>query len=206
MPVADITGSMTALAAILMALLRRERTGRGDVIDISMQVAAMAWLLNVTGPVFAGNRAPVVKEERSFGGYAFLQTCECADGRYVALGGVEHKFVENFLNAVGRPDLIPAACGPNGPGQVPVIAALKALFLTRTRDAWVDRAAGKGLAFAPVLDLREAFAQPQVAARGMLMRDDGSLPRIGSPVKYRDEPGEPDLRLPGLGEHSGDYR
>ena len=200
MPVADLAGSMTALAAVLMALLRRERTGMGDYIDISMMDATMAWLPNVTGPVFAEDRAPVVKEERSFGGYAFFQTYECADRRHVALGGVEHKFVENFLHAVGRADLIPAACGPNGPGQAPVIAALTALFRTRTRDDWVDWAKDKDLAFAPVLDLKEAFAQPQVAARGMLVRDAEGMLHIGNPVKYRDEPGEPDLRLPGLSD------
>lgn len=206
MPVADIAGSMTALAAILMALLRRERTGRGDHIDISMQDATMAWLPNVTGPVFAEGRAPVVKDERSFGGYAFFAIYECADGRHVALGGVEHKFVANFLNAVGRPDLIAAATGPNGLGQAPVKVALRALFLTRTRDEWVDWAKGRDLAFAPVLDLKEAFDQPQVSARQMLLHDDGGNPHIGTPVKYRDEPGRPDLRLPGLDEHGPAYR
>ena len=53
MPVADMAGSMTALAAILMALLRRGQTGRGNFIDISMQGATMAWLPNVTKSVFA---------------------------------------------------------------------------------------------------------------------------------------------------------
>ncbi|MFN0116467.1 MAG: CaiB/BaiF CoA transferase family protein [Paracoccaceae bacterium] len=199
MPVADMAGSMTALAAILMALLRRASTGRGDYIDISMMDATMAWLPNVTGPVFAENRAPVVKEERSFGGYAFFSIYECADGRHVALGGVEHKFVANFLTAVGRPDLIPAATGPNGRGQEPVREALRAVFLTKTRDEWAVWASGQDLAFAPVLDLHEAFAQPQVAARGMLMRDDQGNPHIGNPVKYREEPCAPDLRLPRLG-------
>jgi crotonobetainyl-CoA:carnitine CoA-transferase CaiB-like acyl-CoA transferase len=124
----------------------------------------------------------------------------------VALGGVEHKFVENFLNAVNRPDLIPAATGPNGPGQAPVKAALRDLFLTRTRDDWVEWARGRDIAFAAVLDLKEAFDQPQVAARQMLLRDEGGNPHIGTPVKYRDEPGQPDLRLPALDEHGPQYR
>jgi len=204
MPVADITGSMTALCAILMALLRREKTGRGDYIDISMQDATMAWLPNVTGPVFAENRAPRVKEERSFGGYAFYAIYETADGRHVALGGVEHKFVGNFLNALGRPDLVPAACGPNGPGQDPVKQALGEIFRTRTRDAWEEWARGRDLCFAPVLDLKEAFARPQIAERGMLIHDPEGNPHIGTPIKYREEPGSPDLRLPKPGEHGPD--
>jgi crotonobetainyl-CoA:carnitine CoA-transferase CaiB-like acyl-CoA transferase len=204
-PVADLAGSLTALSAVLMALLRREKTGRGDYIDISMQDATMAWLPNVTGPVFAENRAPVVKHERSFGGYAFFSIYRCKDGRHVALGGVEHKFVQNFLTAVGRADLILAATGPNGPGQEPVKAALRDLFLTKTRSEWEAWAADKDLAFAPVLDLKEAFDQPQVAARGMLVRDAEGSFHIGNPVRYRHEPGEPNLRLPDLGQHNGLY-
>lgn len=204
MPVSDIVGAMAALSAILMALLRREKTGRGDYIDISMQDATMSWLPNVTGPVFAEGRAPQVQQERSFGGYAFYAIYETADLRHVALGGVEHKFVENFLNAVDRPDLIAAACGPNGPGQQPVKDALTRIFATRTRDQWEDWAKGRDLCFAPVLDLKEAFDRPQIAARDMALRDPQGNPHIGTPLKFRDEPGQPDLRLPGLGEHGPD--
>ncbi len=204
MPVADLAGSMTALAAILMALLRREKTGQGDYIDISMQDATMAWLPNVTGPVFAENRAPEVKNERSFGGYAFFSIYECADMRHVALGGVEHKFVENFLNAVDRRDLIAAATGPNGPGQRPVKQALAEIFRGKTRAEWEDWAQGRDLCFAPVLDLKEAFARPQIAARTMLLHDAEGSPHIGTAVKYAQEPGEPNLRLAALGEHTGE--
>ncbi len=204
MPVADLAGSMTALSAILMALLRREKSGRGDYIDISMQDATMAWLPNVTGPVFAENRPPVVKQERSFGGYAFFSIYQTADARHVALGAVEHKFVENFLNGVDRPDLIAAACGPNGPGQEPVKAALAQIFATKTRAQWEAWAQGRDLCFAPVLDLKEAFYQPQVTARGMLLHDPDGNPHIGNPVKYASEPAVLDLRLPALGEHTAE--
>ena len=202
MPVADLAGSFTALAAILMALLRREKTGQGDYIDISMQDATMAWLPNVTGPVFAENRAPDVKNERSFGGYAFYAIYKTADNRHVALGGVEHKFVENFLNAVNRPDLILAACGPSGPGQAPVKQALTTIFCTKSRAEWEEWSQGRDLCFAPVLDLKEAFAHPQIAARAMLLHDADGSPHIGTPVKYAQEPGKPDLRLAALGEHT----
>jgi crotonobetainyl-CoA:carnitine CoA-transferase CaiB-like acyl-CoA transferase len=111
-----------------------------------------------------------------------------------------------ILAAVNRPDLIPAATGPNGPGQEPVRKALAALFLTRTRDAWDDGARGRDLAFAPVLALKEAFDQPQATARGMLLRDAEGNPHVGTPVKYRDEPGQPDLTVPTLDQHGPHYR
>ncbi|WP_421928593.1 CaiB/BaiF CoA transferase family protein [Neoaquamicrobium sediminum] len=202
MPVADMAGSFTALAGILMALIGRQRTGTGDYLDVSMQDSTMAWLANVTGPVFAEDRAPRVKEERSFGGYAFFRPYETSDGRHVVLGGVEHKFVVNLLTALSREDLIPAALGAPGPGQDPVKAFLAETFLTRTRDEWEEWFAGKDVCFAPVLDLHEAFHSEEVRHREMLLRDgDGNL-HIGTPVKYREEPGRLDFAVPSLGEHN----
>jgi crotonobetainyl-CoA:carnitine CoA-transferase CaiB-like acyl-CoA transferase len=200
-PVADALGSMTALAGVLMALLRRETTGRGDTIDISMQDATMAWLPNVVGPVFAENRPPRIKEERSFGGYAFYNLYRTACGGHIALAGVEHKFVTNLLTALNRTDLIPAATGPNGPGQTPVREALAAIFVTRTRTEWEAWFTDKDVCFAPVLDLHEAWTQPQVAARGMLLRDAAGNHHIGNPLHFVEEPARPDLHLPALDEH-----
>ena len=202
MPVSDMAASLMTLSAILMALLRRQATGRGDYIDMSMHDATMAWLPNVTGPVFAENRPPVVKNERSWGGYAFFRAYRTACGRHVALGGVEHKFVINLLTALGREDLIEAACGPPGPGQAPVKAYLAETFATRTRDEWEAWFAGRDVCFAPVLDLKEAFDHPQTAAREMLVRDaEGNL-HIGLPIKFREEPGRLDPALPELGQHT----
>jgi len=202
MPVADMAGSFTALAGVLMALLRREKTGEGDYIDISMQDATMAWLPNVTGPVFAEDRAPRVKDERSFGGYAFFSIYETKDGGHVALGGVEHKFVENLLHALDRADLIPIACGGPGPGQAPVKAFLAETFRSRDRRDWEQWFLDKDVCFAPVLDLHEAFHRPQVAAREMLLRDDEGNLHIGTPIKFRREPGKPRFDLPTLGGHN----
>ena len=204
MPVADMAASLMSLAAILMALLRRETTGQGDFIDMSMQDAVLSWLPNVTGPVFAENRAPDVKNERSFGGYAFFRPYRTADGRHIALGGVEHKFVETLLSALDRPDLIPAAKGPPGLSQQPVKEFLEATFATRTRDEWEAWFEGRDVCFAPVLDLQEAFNRPHVAARDMLVRDGDGNPHIGLPIKFAEEPGHLDPSLPGLGEHTED--
>ena len=200
MPVADMAGSLMALAGILMALLRRQTTGRGDYIDIAMRDATMAWLPNVVGPVFAEGRPPRVKEERSFGGYAFYAVYPTSDGRHIVLGGVEHKFVRTLLPALGRPDLIEPACGPPGPGQEPVKAFLRDVFRSKTRAEWQSWFEGRDVCFAPVLDLREAFDDPQTAARDMVVRDADDNLHIGIPIKFRDEPGRLDGRLPGLGQ------
>ncbi len=202
MPVADLTGSLVALAGILMALYRREATGRGDYVDISMMDSLLSWLPNVTGPVFAEDRAPVVKHERSFGGYAFFATYRTKDDQYVALGGVEPKFVVNFLTALDRPDLIGIATGPNGPPQDPVKAFLRQAFARRTRAEWEEFISNLDVCAAPVLDIREAFHSVQAEARNMLVKDAGGHLHIGLPIKFTDEPGCLVPDLPELGEHT----
>jgi crotonobetainyl-CoA:carnitine CoA-transferase CaiB-like acyl-CoA transferase len=202
MPVADIAGSMVALSGILMALLRRQTTGKGDYLDISMADSLMSWMPNVTGPVFAEDRSPIVKNERSFGGYAFYASYQTKDGGHIALGGVEHKFVENLLSALGRPDLVAIATGPNGPTQGPVKQFLEETFASRTRHEWEGFLAGLDVAAAPVLDLREAFHSPQAENRDMLLRDDDGNLHIGLPIKFSDEPGRFVADLPALGAHT----
>lgn len=206
MPVADVAGSMTALAAILMALLRREKTGKGDVIDISMQDSTMAWLPNVVGPVFAEDRAPITLNERSFGGYAFFSIYETADARHLTLGGVEPKFARNLLTDLGRTDLLEAAISPPGPTQDPIKAFLRETFARETLDHWVTWFESRDICFAPVLNLHEAWHSPQVAARGMLLTDSQGNHHIGTPINYRNEPGQPDLNLPDLDGNGAEIR
>jgi crotonobetainyl-CoA:carnitine CoA-transferase CaiB-like acyl-CoA transferase len=145
-----------------------------------------------------------VKDERSWGGHSFYNLYETADRRWVVLCAVEAKFVRNLLAALGREDLIPVATQPPGSAHAPVKAFLAATFRTRSRDEWEAWMQTRDVAFAPVLDLHEAFQRPQVAARGMLLRDaEGNL-HIGNPIRFRDEPPRIDTRLPALGEHTGE--
>ena len=203
-PVADVTASLLALSGILMALLRRETTGRGDVIDMAMFDATLSWLPNATGAVIGDDRAPVVKHERQWGGGSFYGIYPTSDAKWVVLGGSEHKFVENLLHALGRSDLVADASGPPGPRHKPAQEFLSTTFATRTRDEWEAWFEGRDICFAPLLDLHEAFQRPQVAARRMLERDaEGNL-HLGLPIKFRDEPGTLDPRVPELGEHTAE--
>jgi crotonobetainyl-CoA:carnitine CoA-transferase CaiB-like acyl-CoA transferase len=204
MPVADLMGSLMAFGGILMALLRRERTGLGDYLDVSMQDSILSWLVNVTGPVFAEQRAPVPRHERSFGGAAFFRIYRTRDGQHVTLGGSEMKFARNLLTALQRPDLIPLCELPPGPGQDPVKAFLAETFLQKTRAEWIEWFHGRDVCFAPVLDLKEAFEDPQVAQRAMLLHDEEGLEHIGVPIRYEDEPARPRLALPALGQHTAE--
>jgi crotonobetainyl-CoA:carnitine CoA-transferase CaiB-like acyl-CoA transferase len=199
LPAADMAASLMALSGILMALLRRETTGQGDHLDVAMYDALLAWTPNVMGPPFAESRAPVVKDERSWGGGSFYQLYTTADGQTLALGGAEHKFVENLLNALQRPDLIAAALQPPGPAHAPVRAYLREAFASRTLAAWTEFLNALDVAWSPVRSLHEAVTSPLAAARGMVVEQPAGQRHLGIPIKFRDEPGVLDGRLDELG-------
>lgn len=201
-PAADMAASLMAFSGILMALLRRQQTGRGDFIDIAMLDSLMAWTPNVTGPVFAENRAPHPPHERSFGGNAFYRSYRTKDQRYIALGGSEQKFVVNLLSALGREDLAPLHAQGPGPHQQPLVEFLDQTFAEKSLAAWESFLAEIDVCWAPVLDLHEAFNQPQVRHRRMRWQDAHGNDHIGIPIRFADEPGDAKPCLPSLGEHN----
>lgn len=199
---ADMTASLMALSAILMALYRRHETGKGDFIDMAMFDTLLAWTPNVTGPVFAHDAAPVPKQMRSFGGQAMNRIYETKDGKFVLLGGSEVKFAKNLLDALGRADLLDYAKVEPGEGQKPLIEYFIATFKTKTRVEWEDFLSKIDVCWAPVRTLKDGFADPHTAAREMLLKDEAGNKHIGTPYKFSDEPGAPGLSLPGFGEDS----
>lgn len=201
-PAADMAASMLSFGGIMMALYRREKTGRGDYLDMAMHDSILAWTPNVLGDVFANRRAPIVKHERTFGGSAFYNIYRTRDGKHVVLGAQEIKFVRNLLGELGRLDFVPLAERGPGPHQQPLIDFLRATFATRTQAEWLEWFRGKDVSFAPVNDLRQAFDDPHVQARGMRLVDEQGQEHIGVPIKFRDEPGQPKFKLPRLGEHN----
>lgn len=201
-PVADVTGSMMGLSAVLMALYRRTETGEGDYIDISMHDSLLSWTANALGPVFGEGRAPIPKQERTWGGGSFYRLYETADGKHLALAGRELKFVQTLLDALGRSDLVQLCSGEPGPVEDPVREFLDETFKTKTLAEWGAWLTGKDVAWAPVQDLREAFDDAHVSARQMHLVDGQGFEHVGSPLKFRNEPGEVRFHAPDFGEHN----
>jgi len=202
LPAADMLAAGNALAGVLMALLRRATTGKGDHVDIAMMDGLIAAMPNNYGVPMAERRQPVASDERSWGGNAMYRLYETRDGRFVALGGAELKFAANLLRALGRPDLIELCRLPPGPGQEPVRAFLTGKFRQKTQAEWVAWMADKDVAFAPVNSLREGLDDPQVRARAMVVEDEGGLEHLGIAIQFADEPGRIDFQLPAKGQHS----
>lgn len=204
MPVADMAGSLMAFSGVLMALLKKQQTGKGDYLDISMQDALIAWYPNVMGPPFVENRSPVVKQERSWGGAAFYQIYTTADQHYLTLGGSEIKFVENLLNALQRPDLIDLCKQPPGEVQQPVKDFLATTFAAKPMAYWQAFLAEIDVCWSPVRSLNEAIRDPHLQQRDMLLQDEQGSYHLGIPIKYRNEPGQVNFNLPEFGQHTSE--
>jgi crotonobetainyl-CoA:carnitine CoA-transferase CaiB-like acyl-CoA transferase len=203
-PFADIAAGLQGLAGVLMALLKRGETGRGDYVEVAMLDALLAATPNVLGPVFAEHRAPNPKAERTTGGAAFYRLYDTKDGRQVALAGQEAKFVEKVLGALGRADLIELCTRGPGPHQRPVIELLREFFAGRTLEQSLAWLAELEVCFAPVQTLLEATVDANVAARGLLLADERGRPHLAPPIRFAEEPARPTLREPKLGEHTDD--
>lgn len=199
---ADMLAGLQGLSGVLMALYRREKTGLGDYIDIGMHDVTIGAMLNILGPAFAEGRQPIPDHERSTGGAAFYRPYETQDGRFLVLAGQEPKFIHNFLSALGRMDLAELCLRGPGPHQRPVIECLSAEFRKKPLAEWQSYLATLDVCYGRVNTLPEAVAHPNLAARGMIRRDDAGRLHVGPPIRFRHEPAQPVLREPALGEHT----
>jgi crotonobetainyl-CoA:carnitine CoA-transferase CaiB-like acyl-CoA transferase len=163
-PASDMAASLTGLSAVLMALLAREKSGRGDYVDISMQQSLMPWCGHIAGTAMTGGESPQSATQRSLGGAAFYNIYETSDGRHIVLAGRELKFARTLLKALGREDLIPLAEAEAGPAQKPLKDFLASMFITKSRDDWTAWFHDKDVAFAPVLNFAESFQHPAIQA------------------------------------------
>jgi crotonobetainyl-CoA:carnitine CoA-transferase CaiB-like acyl-CoA transferase len=161
-----------------------------------MHDSMLAGTPNVLGPTLAENRQPVPTHERSTGGSAFYRLYETADGRHLALGGQEPKFVRNLLDALGRLDLA-SLCEKPGPHQRPVMEFLEKTFKGKTLAENLAFLSKLDVCYAPVNTLPEALE----TAAEKLLKDELGRRHLAPPIRFRDEPARPDLREPRLGEH-----
>jgi crotonobetainyl-CoA:carnitine CoA-transferase CaiB-like acyl-CoA transferase len=206
LPLADLLAGLQGLAGVLMALLRRQETGRGDYVDISMMDAVVSALRNVVGPTFAEGRQPDPRLERTTGGSAFYRIYETRDGKGIVLAGQEPKFVRALLEALGRADLVPLCLQGPGAHQRPVVEFLEGVFRAHPLDEWERRLEALDLCFGRVNTLPEAFEDPHLLARGMLVRDAAGRPHIGSPIRFLEEPASYSLDTPALDAHASMLR
>jgi alpha-methylacyl-CoA racemase len=203
--IADVGGgALTAAFGILAALRERDRSGEGQVVDVSMADGALSWLAMVAARFFAEGVTPHRGDLELAGAIVCYRPYRCADG-WVTLGALEPKFWLGWCRGVGREDLVEQQFAPAGSA---VHREVEAIFAQRTREQWRAFASEHDCCLEPVLDLDEALDSELVRAREMVVElDQPGAERpvrlLGLPVKLGRTPGDPN-RAPGpaLGEHT----
>ncbi len=206
--IADIVSGMFAAHGITLALFARERSGRGQKVDLAMldSVAALltyqAAIYFATGsaPPRMGNRHPTIVPYETF---------TAADGDFVIAVGNDDQW-RRFCAAAGLDSLAADERFATNRGRVTHYDALKPRLADRlradTREAWIARLKAAGVPCGSVRDLREVFSDPQLAARGMMTDVDhpvvGALRLLGGPIKLSDANASPPAPPPTLGQHT----
>lgn len=172
-PSADMAAGLNGLSAVLMALIGREQTGKGDYVDIAMFDSMLPWCAHIAGDAISGGEPPASQSQRSLGGAAFYNVYRTSDGKHIVLGARELKFAKVLLTALDRLDLLPLAELEAGAPQQPLTDYLRDIFAGRSREEWVKWFADKDVAFSPVLNFREALDQTFLCEKGLLVEADG---------------------------------
>jgi crotonobetainyl-CoA:carnitine CoA-transferase CaiB-like acyl-CoA transferase len=203
--IADLGGgALMAAFGILAALRERDRSGEGQLVDVSMFDGALSWLAMVAARVFAAGERPRRGSELLGGSLLCYRPYRCADG-WVTLGALEPKFFAAWCHGVGREDLV--AQQFEKPGSA-AHAEVEQIFLERTREEWAAFADEHDCCLEPVLELEEALESELVRARDMVIEFEqpgaGTVRGLGVPVKLSRTPGQVRRGGPALGEHTGE--
>jgi alpha-methylacyl-CoA racemase len=171
---ADIAGgALFGAVGILAALYERERTGRGQQVDVSMCEGALAFLIPELGNYDASGKPPRRGGELLIGGAASYGVYRTKDERFLSVGALEPKFWSAFNQAIGRPVDLSELIADEA-GQKKVRAEIQAILEQKTRDEWEQILTGD-VCVEPVLSADELAAHPQHRARGMFFEVDGLM-------------------------------
>jgi len=207
-PLTDLGAGLFALSAILAALHYRARTGRGQHIDTSLVEAGIALSVWESAEYFAAGVAPepLGSAHRMFAPY---QAIRCADG-YITLGAANDRLFHRLCDLLGHPewktepDYLTATHRVRN--RAALVSRIEAITTGQPRRHWLGLFDAHGLPAGPINDYAEAFADPQIRAREMVVEIDhpslGRLRALGSPIKMSETPPIANRRAPLLGEHS----
>jgi alpha-methylacyl-CoA racemase len=182
-------GSMLAVVGVLAALVERQSSGRGQVVDAAM-VDGVVQFTHAMWALRADNRWSEQRGANIFDGSCPFYRCyECADGRYVAVGALEPEFFAELLAVL---QIEPSELGPqrDQAGWPNMHRRFAEKFAQRPRDEWVAAFAGADACVTPVLTMAEAAADPHLVSRGVLVDLDGRIQPAPAP-RFARTPSQP---------------
>ena len=213
--VADYAGaSMHGALGVMFALFARERTGKGQHVDVSYLDTSVA-LLAATPNMrffFSDGMAPKRGEGFLGGSYPYYAIYETKDKKLLTIGCTEPWLWENFCKAVSRPDLARFARQPDqfvraaNADEIKARGEVEAIIRTKNRDEWYDLLVKADVCVGKVYDPEEMVQDPQVQARDMIVEvkhpTHGTVKEFGIPIKLSATPGTVRAAAPATGEHT----
>ncbi|KIT17117.1 CaiB/BaiF CoA transferase family protein [Jannaschia aquimarina] len=199
--VTDIVTGLYGTIGILAAIEQRHRTGRGQHIDMALMDCAMAMLANQAMNALVTGRAPP-RQGSAHPSIAPYQVFACADGHLIVAVGNDGQFAR-LCEVLERPDLATDPRFATNPDRVrnrPALEeAIGPLIAGWARDPLLAALEGATVPAGPINDVVEALADPQVAARGLVIRP-GGVPGLRGPWRFSDADLSLDRGAPALGE------
>lgn len=183
-------GSMFLVFGILAALVERQGSGKGQVVDAAMVDGALAlshiiWILRGLG-LWSDERGVNLLDS----GHPYYDVYETADGKYMAVGAIEPQFYAELLEGLGLDaDELPGQLDTSGHPKLREVFAER--FKSKTRDEWTEIFRDTDACTTPVLTFAEAPQHPHVAARGSLIEVGGITQHAPAPRFDRTPAGAP---------------
>ena len=212
-PVVDTLTGQTAAFAIVAALLRRERTGAGELIDVAMFDAAIAFMTSAVVPYLVTGRGLARTGNVGYSGQPTSGVFVASDGRRVSLGVVQQPQFEQLARLVGREEWLRDCRFANGDLRrqhaTEMHDALATLFATKPAAQWEQELSEAGIPCGMVREVSEAIGLDGIEGRGIKLplqvpslpdRTDVAIVNAG--FKFSEDSPHIDVPPPRLGEHN----
>jgi len=204
--IADIGGSMNAMIGILLALLARTQSGKGQYVDISMTDTLLGFLSLPHYFYSKSGKPPKRSDELLSHRYGCYNTYDTADGSPIAVGALEHRFWKQLCDALGVEEYIDLQFDEHKREEI--VTKLRKIFRNRSGREWEQYLQDLDVCCTRVLDLNEVLAHPLFKEREMIVEHDQldgmKQKSLGISVKLSGTPGSIRSTPAHFGEHNGE--
>ncbi len=156
-------GGMHAVIAVMAALLKREKTGEAEFLDVSIADGVLSFMALYVDQYLATDHVVGPESAMLTGRYACYNTYRCGDGEGLSVGAIEPAFWKNLCELTGLDKWVKHQTDEEVREQI--TADFREVFLTKSRDEWVEILAANNTCVAPILSMAEVAEDPQYQAR-----------------------------------------
>jgi crotonobetainyl-CoA:carnitine CoA-transferase CaiB-like acyl-CoA transferase len=208
--IADLVTGLYASQAVLAALMKRLRTGKGGRVDVSMLDAMASLLTFNAGMYFASGESPK-RRGNAHPTISPYETFPVSDG-WINVGVANDKFWSSFCGAIGQNDLLADPRFDSAPNRASNRAALseilQPIFARKSRSEWLETLRAGGIPCGAIKTVGEVCETPQLTERGMVQTvrhpASGDVRFIARPIRFDEMPPAPSSPPPMLGEHTAE--